>query len=78
MRVIANLLIFITELTSLKHCAFTINPGFHNRSRPVATIAAVVEKSVLTQMYFLSDATIECFHIIATVARLHDREFFYR
>ena len=37
------------QLTSLK-------PGFHIIA-PVATITPVVEKSVLTQMYFLSDAS---------------------
>ena len=37
------------QLTSLK-------PGFHIIA-PVVTIAAVVEKSVLSQMYFLSDAS---------------------
>ena len=56
----------------------TVMPGFHIIA-PVATIAAVVEKSVLAQTYFLSDASDRVFpYIIAAVARLHDREFFYR
>ena len=33
-----------------------LKPGFHIIA-PVVTIAAVVEKSVLSQMYFLSDAS---------------------
>ena len=35
---------------------FTIKPGFHIIA-PVATVVAIVEKRVLTQKYFLSDAS---------------------
>ena len=35
---------------------FTFKPGFHIIA-PVATVVAVVEKRVLTQKYFLSDAS---------------------
>ena len=35
---------------------FYLQPGFHIIA-PVATVVAVVEKRVLTQKYFLSDAS---------------------
>ena len=37
-------------------CVSSLKPGFHIIA-PVATIVAVVEKRVLTQKYFLSDAS---------------------
>ena len=48
-----SFLITYRKLTAKCHA---LKPGFHIIA-PVATIAAVVEKRVLTQKYFLSDAS---------------------